>query len=185
MDGFFGYNQIQIWKEDRHKTTFTTPWGTFAYRFIPFGLKNDGATFQRAMTCCFHDLIHIMLVYLDNLIARSQKQAQHIDDFPQVFSRCRKYKIRLNPLKCIFCVPAGHLLGFIVSHKGITVEPLKVQAILDLPSRKTRHQLQSFQGKANFLRHFVLEYATKAYRFISPALHKNPLCLGSASIRII
>ena len=85
MDGFSGYNQIQIRKEDHYKNAFTIPWGTFAYRVMPFGLKNIGATFQRAMTHCFHDIIHIMLVYLDNLIARSQKQAQHIDNLRQVF----------------------------------------------------------------------------------------------------
>ena len=71
MDIFFGYNQIQIWEEDHYKTTFTTPWGTFAYRVMPFGLKNVGATFQHDVIHCFCDLIHIMLVYLDNLIAWS------------------------------------------------------------------------------------------------------------------
>ena len=69
MDGFSGYNQIQIQKEDHYKTTFTTPWGTFAYRVMPFGLKNAGATFQRVVTYYFHDLIHIILVYLDDLTA--------------------------------------------------------------------------------------------------------------------
>ena len=102
MDGLFGYNQIQIRKEDRYKIVCTTLWGTFAYRVMPFGLKNVGATFQHAMTYCFHDLIHIILVYLDDLTARSPKQAQHMDDLQQVFLRCRKYKIRLNPLKCVF-----------------------------------------------------------------------------------
>ena len=67
MDGFAGYNQIQIWKEDHYNTAFTTPWGTFTYQVIPFGLKNARATFQRAMMYCFHDLIHIILVYLDDL----------------------------------------------------------------------------------------------------------------------
>ena len=137
MDGFFGYNQIQIRKEDHYKTAFTTPWGTFTYRVMPFGLKNAGSTFQRAMTYCFHDLIHIILVYLDDLTARSPKRAQHIDDLREVFLRCHKYKICLNPLKCIFCVPISHLIGFIISHKGIIVDPLKFQAILDLPSPKT------------------------------------------------
>ena len=125
------------------------------------------------MTYCFHDLIHIILVYLDDLTARSLKQAQHIDDLRQVFLRCRKYNIHLNPLKCIFYVLAGHLLRFIVSHKGITIDPLKAQAILDLPPPRTRHQLQSLQGKANFLRRIVLEYATKAYGFIRPFHKKN------------
>ena len=71
MDGFSGYNQIQIRKEDQYKTSFTTSWGTFSYRVMPFGLKNAGATFQQAMTYCFHDLVHILLVYLDDLTARS------------------------------------------------------------------------------------------------------------------
>ena len=141
MYRFSRYNQIHIRKEDRYKTAFTTLWGTFVYRVMPFGLKNVGATFQRTMTYCFHDLIHIILVYLDDLTARSRKQAQHIDNLWQVFLRCRKYNICLNPLKCVFCVPAGRLLRFIVSHKGIMVDPLKVQAILDLPSPKTWHQL--------------------------------------------
>jgi hypothetical protein len=61
MDRFSCYNQIQIHPADQYKTTFITPWGTFAYHFMPFGLKNAGATFQRAMTCIFHDLAAIIL----------------------------------------------------------------------------------------------------------------------------
>ena len=74
MDEFSRYNQIRIRKEDHYKTTFTTPWGTFAYLIMPFGLKNAGATFQRAMTHCFCNLIHIMLVCLENLISQLQEQ---------------------------------------------------------------------------------------------------------------
>jgi hypothetical protein len=73
MDGFSGYNQIQIHPTDQYKTTFTTPWGTFSYRVMPFGLKNVGATFQWAMTYVFHDLSRIILAYLDDLTARSKK----------------------------------------------------------------------------------------------------------------
>ena len=62
MDGFSGYNQIQIKPEDQHKTAFICPWGTFAYRKMPFGLKNVGATFQREMTLIFHDLKSIIEV---------------------------------------------------------------------------------------------------------------------------
>ena len=134
MDGFSRYNQIQIRKEGCYKTAFTTPWGTFSYRVMPFGLKNIGATFQHAMTHCFHDLIHIMLVYLDNLIAWSRKQAQHIDDLWQVFLWCHKYRIRLNPFKCVFYVPKGYLLFFIVSHEGMTTDPLEVQTTFPLTS---------------------------------------------------
>jgi hypothetical protein len=77
MDGFLGYNQIQIKLEDQKKTTFIYPWGTFSYRKIPFGLKNVGATFQRAMSFSFHDLKHIVEAYLDDLASRSRKRADH------------------------------------------------------------------------------------------------------------
>jgi hypothetical protein len=67
MDGFLGYNQIQIKPEDQHKMTFIYPWGTFAYHKKPFGLKTAGATFQWAMCFSFHELKHIFEAYLDDL----------------------------------------------------------------------------------------------------------------------
>jgi hypothetical protein len=73
MDGFSGYNQIQIKPEDQHKTTFICLWGTFSYCKMPFGLKNARATFQRAMSFVFHDLKHIVEAYLDDLASRSHK----------------------------------------------------------------------------------------------------------------
>jgi hypothetical protein len=151
MDGFSGYNQIQIHPTDQYKTAFTNPWGTFAYCFMPFGLKNVGATFQRAMTYIFHDLDHIILTYLDDLTARSKKCTQHLDDLRIIFKRCRRYNIRLNPLKCVFYVTAECLLGFIISQRGITMDPLKVYAITEIPPPWNLRQLQSLQGKDNFL----------------------------------
>jgi hypothetical protein len=174
MDGFSGYNQIQIHPADQYKTAFITPWGTFAYRVMPFGLKNASATFQRAMTYIFHDLAAIILAYLDDLTARSKKRTQHLDDLRIIFQRCRQYNIRLNPLKCVFCVTAGRLLGFIVSQSGITVDPLKVQAITEIPPPRNLRQLQSLQGKANFLRRFVPDYAIRAHGFLRLLRHDIP-----------
>jgi hypothetical protein len=77
MDVFFGYNQIQIKLEDQHKTMFICCWGTFAYRKMPFGLKNVGDTFQRAMLFSFHDLKHIFKAYLDDLASCSHKRSDH------------------------------------------------------------------------------------------------------------
>jgi hypothetical protein len=121
MDGFSGYNQINIAPEDQHKKTFICPWGTFAYRKLPFGLKNAGATFQRAMSYAFHDIKHIVQPYLDDLPAHSLRRADHPTHLRAIFVRCRFYRIRLNPHKCVFCVESGHLLGFIVSRHGIRV----------------------------------------------------------------
>jgi hypothetical protein len=159
MDGFSGYNQINIAPEDQHKTTFICPWGTFAYRKLPFGLKNAGATFQRAMSYAFHDIKHIVQPYLDDLPAHSMRRIDHPMHLRAIFVRCRFYRIRLNPHKCVFCVESGHLLGFIVSRHGIRVDPIKVEAILNIPPPSSLRQLQSLQGKANFLRRFIPNYA--------------------------
>ena len=72
MDSFSGYSQITIRPEDQHKTSFIFPWGTFAYKKMPFGLKNAGATFQRAMSYAFHDIKKIIEAYLDDLAAHSR-----------------------------------------------------------------------------------------------------------------
>jgi hypothetical protein len=93
MDGFSGYDQIQIKPEDQHKREFICPWGTFAYRKMPFGLKKDGATFQRAMTFYFHDLKHIVQAYLDDLATHSRKRVDHVIHLRLVFERCHYYRI--------------------------------------------------------------------------------------------
>jgi hypothetical protein len=174
MDGFSGYNQIQIHLADQYKTAFTTPWGTFSYHVMPFGVKNAGATFQWAMTYIFHDLAHIILAYLDDLTARSNKHTQHLDDLRIIFQWFRQYNFRLNPLKCVFYVTAGCLLGFIISQRSITVDPLKVQAITEIPPPRNLRQLQSLQGKANFLRRFVPDYATHAHISLRLLRHDIP-----------
>jgi hypothetical protein len=129
MDRFFGYNQIQIKPQDQHKTTFICPWGTFSYKKMPVGLENVGATFQWAMSYAFHDIKKIVEAYLDDLAAHSRKRADHPAHLRAIFDRCRKYKTRLNPLKCNFCVVTGRLLGSIISKHGIMVDPFKVEAI--------------------------------------------------------
>jgi len=166
MDRFLGYNQIQIRYPDQHKTVFTTPWGTFSYRVMPFSLKNTGATFQRTMSYAFHNLTHIILAYLDDLTAWSRKWHDHLRDLHRVFERCHQFNIRLNPHKCVFCIPSSRLLGFIVSKKGIQVDPMKVRAIAELPPPRTLQRLQSLQGKINFLRGFVPDYTTQAQGFL-------------------
>ena len=126
MDGFFGYNQINISPKDQYKTTFICPWGTFAYRKLPFGLKNTWATFQRAMDYDFNDIKHIVQRYLEDLPAHSRKHTDHLMHLRAIFLHCRHYKICLNPHKCVFFVGSDHFLGFIVSKEGIKIAPLKV-----------------------------------------------------------
>ena len=83
---------------------------------MPFGLKNAGATYQRAMTTLFHDLMHKEIeVYVDDMIAKSHTEEWHVEDLLKLFQRLRKYCLRLNLNKCTFGVRSGKLLGFIVS----------------------------------------------------------------------
>uniref|UniRef100_A0A2N9HCP6 RNase H type-1 domain-containing protein n=1 Tax=Fagus sylvatica TaxID=28930 RepID=A0A2N9HCP6_FAGSY len=129
MDGFSGYNQIKMAEEDKSKTAFVTHWGTFVYDVMPFGLKNAGATYQRAMVTLFHDMIHHEIeVYVDDMIAKSRTAQDHLTDLRKLFQRLKKYQLRLNPNKCAFGVTSGKLLGFIVSGRGIEIDPAKLTA---------------------------------------------------------
>ncbi|RDX83333.1 hypothetical protein CR513_35752, partial [Mucuna pruriens] len=148
MDGFSGYNQIQMALEGKEKTTFITTWGTFYYKVMPFGLKNAEATYQRAMVTLFHNMMHKEVeVYVDDLIAKSKTPRQHIDDLRKLFERLRKYWLKLNPVKCTFGVGTGKLLGFIVNERGIELDPDKVKAIRNMPAPKTETEMRGFLGR--------------------------------------
>ncbi len=124
MDGFFGYNQILVHQDGRLKTTFRTKWRTYAYQKMPFSSINVGAAFQRAMDIAFKGLINKLVVfYLDDIIVFSKKRANHLYDLKQIFERCKRYGILLNPKKLFFSFDQGKLLGFIVSKDGIYIDP--------------------------------------------------------------
>ncbi|PKI44091.1 hypothetical protein CRG98_035518 [Punica granatum] len=94
MDGFSGYNQIQMAEEDKVKTTFITMCGTFCYKVMPFGLKNAGATYQRAMVTLFHDIMHKEIeVYVDDMIAKSKEGEDHLVNLTRLFECFKQYKL--------------------------------------------------------------------------------------------
>jgi hypothetical protein len=106
LNGYSGYNQIAVCEEDKEKTTFTTPWGTFMYDKMPFGLMNTGATFQRAMDIAFvGEKDKFMVIYLDDITIFSKSDDEHLQHLEQVFQKCRRYKISLNPRKSHFSMP--------------------------------------------------------------------------------
>jgi hypothetical protein len=123
---------------------------------MPFGLKNAGATYKRAMVALFHDMMHKEIeVYVDDMIAKSKDEESHILSLRKLFERLRKYQLKLNPAKCTFGVKSGKLLGFVVSDKGIEVDPDKVKAIQDMPAPKTEKEVQSFLGRLNYIARFI------------------------------
>ena len=130
MDGFSGYNQNKMAEEDKAKISFTTHWGTYAYDVMPFSLKDSGATYQRAMATLLHYMMQREIkVYVDDMIAKSHTVRDHLVDLRKLFKRLVKYRLRLNPNKCVFKASSGKLLGFIFSQRGIEVDPAKVQVI--------------------------------------------------------
>ena len=133
---------------------------------MPFGLKNAGATYQRAMIAIFHDLIHKILEdYVDDILVKSHDLMDHLANLEKVFDRLAKYHLMLNPKKCVFGVTSGKLLGFIVSRRGIEIDPQKVKAIMDMPPPKTLKQLHTLQGKLQSVRRFISQLADKCQPF--------------------
>src|SRR5271156_3635731 len=103
LDGYSGYNQVMVKYEDREKIAFTTKWGTFSYRRMPFGLINAGATFQKAMDIAFEGLVNrCIIIYMDDLTVFSRDRRDHAAHLAQICERCCQYGISLNPKKCIF-----------------------------------------------------------------------------------
>ena len=173
MDEFSGYNQIKMAPEDMENTTFVTPWGTFCYKVMSFGLKNVGATYQRAMIALFHDMMHKEIeVYMDDMIAKSKTEGGHLINLWKLFESLRKYRLRLNPAKCTFGVKSEKLFDFIVSQKRIEVDPDKVKVILEMPEPRTEQQVQGFLGCLNYIARFV-SYLTATCEPLFELLCKN------------
>ena len=142
MDGFSGYNHIKMAPEDMEKTSFITLWETYCYKVMPFGLKNAGATYQRAATNLLHELIHKEVeVYVNNMIVKSKVREGYMLALREFFERIRFYKLRLNPKKCTFGVTSGKLLGFMVSQRGIEVNPNKIKAIVEMKPLRTKNEI--------------------------------------------
>ena len=138
IDAFSGYNQIKMEEADQEKTSFVTSHGLFCYKVMPFRLKNAGATYQRLMNKMFaHQIRRNVQVYVDDMLVKSLREEDHLDDLRETFNTLRSYNMKLNPNKCAFGVTAGKFLGFMVSQRGIEVNPEKIRAIVELQPPRT------------------------------------------------
>ncbi|CAM6094694.1 unnamed protein product [Calypogeia fissa] len=162
LDGYFGYNQIWIKKEDQQKTAFTTEWGIFAFRRMPFGLCNAPGMFQRLMMNVFHDYLRRFLeIFIDDF-AVFGKVVDHARYLKLTFQRCREVGLRLHPGKCFFGVNEGILLGHKISKQGIKVDQEKVAIWLAIGFPKTLKEVRAFLGCVGYYRRFIKDYAKKA-----------------------
>ncbi|CAM8913962.1 unnamed protein product [Rhodiola kirilowii] len=163
LDGFSGYNQIPIAPEDQEKTTFTCPFGTFAFRRMSFGLCNAPGTFQRVVTSIFSDMIGIFIeVFMDDFTIYGDTFNAFLDNLSTVLARCVSMNLVLNYKKCHFMVTHGVVLGHVVSQEGIEVDKSKIDLIMTLPYPSTVRDIQSFLGHAGFYRRFIKDFSKKA-----------------------
>ncbi|GKB85119.1 reverse transcriptase domain-containing protein [Tanacetum coccineum] len=134
LDGFSGYFQIPIDPKDQEKTTFTCPYGTFAYRRMPFGLCNAPGTFQRCMMAIFHDMIEkTMEVFMDDFSVFGDSFSTCLSHLEKMLKRCEDTNLSLNWEKSHFMVKEGIVLGHKISKSGIEVDRAKVEVIAKLP----------------------------------------------------
>ncbi|KAM1849316.1 hypothetical protein ACFX13_013607 [Malus domestica] len=160
LDGYSGYNQIPVAPEDQEKTTFTCPFGTFAYRRMPFGLCNAPATFQRCMMSIFTRLVeHVVEVFMDDFSVFGDSFDQCLQNLSLVLERCIKTNLVLNWEKCHFMVRQGIVLGHLISNRGIEVDKAKIDAIEKLPPPITVKSVRSFLGHAGFYRRFIKDFS--------------------------
>ena len=153
-------------EEDQEKTSFVTSQGLFCYKVMSFGLKNAGVTYQRLMIKMFvHQLGRNIQVYVDDMLVKSVRENDHLSDLQETFNTLRSYNMKLNPSKCVFGLTAGKFLSFMVSQRGIEVNPEKVWAILELEPPRTVKAVQSLNGKVAALNRFVSKATDKCLPF--------------------
>jgi len=173
LDGYSGYNQIAIAPEDQEKTTFTCPYGTFAFRRMPFGLCNAPATFQRCVMAIFSDMMEKQIeVFMDDFSVFGNSFDSCLNNLSCALERCQETKLVLNWEKCHFMVKEGIVLGHKVSSSGIEVDRAKIDIIEKLPPPTSVKSVRSFLGHAGFYRRFIKDFS-KIAKPLSSLLEKD------------
>ena len=124
-------------------------------------------------TALLHDMMHNEVeVYVDDMIVKSKDRGSHIINLRKFFKRIKEYRLRLNPQKCTFGVTVGKLLGFLVSDRGIKVDPSKIKAILEMPPPKSEKKIRGFLGRLHYISRFIAK-PTSTCEPIFKLLRKN------------
>ena len=141
---------------------------------MPFGLKNAGATYQRMMSKVFKEQIgRILEVYIDDMIVKTPALGDPVADLEETFGQIRRYDLRLNPNKCTFVVEAGKFLGFMLTNRGIEVNPDKCSAVLKMQSPRTIKEVQQLTGRIAALTRFLPASAKRCLPFFKTLRSKK------------
>ena len=160
LDGYSEYFQIEITVEDQEKTTFTCPFGTYAYRRMPFDLFNAPATFQRCKLSIFGDMVEcIMEVYMDDITTYGGTFKECLANLEIVLNIFIEKNLVLQWKKCHFVVNQGIVLGHVISNKGIEVDKAKVELISKLPPPINVRAVRQFLSHAGFYKRYIKDFS--------------------------
>jgi hypothetical protein len=166
LDCYYGYHQLAMNPDDEDKTTFIMPNGIYYYKFMTFGLKNAGETYQKAIQKYLTSQIRKNVeAYVNDVVVKTTEEDQLITDFTKTFTNLREYQWKLNPTKCVFGVPSILLLGFMVGHRGIEANPIKVDAICNITKPSCKKDVTKLTGMIAALGRFISKLGEKGLPF--------------------
>jgi len=152
MDGFSEYNQIKMYPDDENHTSFRIQLGVYCYTVIPLGLKNVGATYQRAMNAIFLDHIRKTVeCYIDDIAVKSRAKGDHIADLKTVFDSMRAHQLKMNPTKSFLGVASGKFLWLVITYKGIHLDSEKIRTVQEMQPPRNLRELRKLQGQLAYI----------------------------------
>jgi hypothetical protein len=162
LDCFQAYWQMPMDEESKAKTAFITDEGLFQWNVMPYGLCNAPASYQRFMDAILAGLKwNILICYVDDVVVFSKDFSSHLKDLETVFDRFLEANLQLKPSKCHLFQRQLVYLGHIISEKGISMDPKKIKAILEMPAPKDKKTVRSFLGMCGYYRAFIRNFAKK------------------------
>jgi hypothetical protein len=166
LDYYSGYHHIALKEEDQIKTAFIIPFGTYAYTIMSFGLKNARVTYQRAIQLCLADQLHRNVeAYVDDVVIKTRSYDEFITDLEETFNSLQWFRWKLNPTVCVFSMPQGKLLGFIVSHRGIKENLEKINATTAMDAQKMIKDVEKLTGCMAALNRFISQLGERGLPF--------------------
>ncbi|XP_074383343.1 uncharacterized protein LOC141724929 [Apium graveolens] len=161
------FMEAYSYERDQEHTSYITDRGIYYYIGMSFGLINVGATYQMLANKMFKRRIwKIMEVYADDMLVKSKETEDHVVHLAEMFRVLRKYKMKLNPKKCVFGVESGKFVRFIINHRKIEANPAKMKALLNMKSLTSVKQVQSLMGRITALNRFVSKSSDICKEFI-------------------